>query len=110
MSQIESGRPKRRRSERHPTGAQLRAARALLNMSIKELAEQTGLAVNTIVRAEETNDPAPIHAANANLLVTTFEAGGVRFIPPADGLGAGARLIDPHQPLAFKRRRLTKGG
>lgn len=75
-------------------------------MSIKELAEQTGLAVNTIIRAEDTNDHAPIHAANANLLVATFEAGGVHFIPAADGLGAGARLVDPQQPLTFKRRRV----
>jgi transcriptional regulator with XRE-family HTH domain len=82
----------RRRAENHPTGAQLRAARALLNLSILELAGQTGLAVNTIKRAEATNGEAPITAANAALLVATFAKAGVEFLPAAQGAGAGVRF------------------
>jgi transcriptional regulator with XRE-family HTH domain len=85
------------------TGSQLRAARGLLNLSISELAERTGLAVNTIRRAEGTNDSAPITAANMKLLVATFEAAGVLFIP-ADDLGPGVRLKTA-QPLPMQTRR-----
>lgn len=85
------------------TGAQLRAARGLLNMSVSDLSERTGLAMNTIRRAEATNAVVPITAANAHLLVSTLEAAGVVFIP-ADTLGAGVRLgaID-QEPLQRRR-------
>lgn len=88
------------------TGSQLRAARGLLNLSVSELAELTGLALNTIKRAESTNGPAPVTAANMNLLVSTFEAAGILFIP-ADDLGPGARLKVP-EPLPMRPRR--RGG
>lgn len=90
------------------TGSQLRAARGLLNLSVAELAEQTGLAVNTIRRAEATNGPAPITAANLALLANVFERAGILFIP-ADRLGPGVRLKSPHpEPIQPRRRnRLT---
>lgn len=100
-------RPPRRKPADHPTGAQLRAARGLLNMSVLELSERTGLAVNTIKRAESVNTGAPINAANAKLLVTTLTAAGVAFIAPSDGLGAGARLVDDAQPALSRKRRST---
>jgi len=85
------------------TGAQLRAARGLLNMSVSDLAERTGLALNTVRKAESTNAAAPVTAANARLLASTLEAAGVVFIP-AGALGAGVQLRSPDQePL--KRRR-----
>lgn len=85
------------------TGAQIRAARGLLNLSVLELAERTGLALNTVRRAEATNDVAPITNANARLLVTTLEAAGVVFIP-ADELGPGVRLRDAAQAPLQRRR------
>lgn len=85
------------------TGAQLRAARGLLNMSVSDLSERTGLAMNTIRRAEATNAVAPITAANAQLLVSTLESAGVVFIA-ADTLGAGARLKDIDQAPLQRRR------
>jgi hypothetical protein len=60
-------------------------------MSASELAERTGLALNTVRRAEATNGPVPITVANANLLTTALEQAGVVFIP-ADELGPGVRL------------------
>ncbi|MFC0634697.1 helix-turn-helix domain-containing protein [Brevundimonas balnearis] len=88
------------------TGAQLRAARGLLNMSVSDLSERTGLAINTIRKAEKTNGPAEVSGATTKLLVTTLEAAGVIFIP-ADQQGAGVRLQSPDQePL---RRRRDKG-
>ena len=85
------------------TGAQLRAARGLLNMSVSDLSERTGLAINTIRRAEATNGIAPITAANAQLLVTTLEGAGVVFLP-ADTLGAGVRLRELDQEPLRRRR------
>ncbi len=89
------------------TGAQLRAARGLLNMSVSDLAERTGLALNTGRKAESTNAAAPVTTANARLLGATLEDAGVVFIP-AGMLGAGVQLRFPDQePL--KRRRDSKG-
>jgi transcriptional regulator with XRE-family HTH domain len=89
------------------TGAQLRAARGLLNMSVLELAERTGLALNTVRRAEATNGVVPITTANARLLVTTLATAGVIFIPADEQFGAGVRLLSADlQPL--QRRRTPK--
>jgi transcriptional regulator with XRE-family HTH domain len=89
------------------TGAQLRAARALLNVSVAELAETTGLAVNTIRRAEGTNGEAPITAANMKLLLTVLEQAGVLFIP-AETLGPGVRLASPDPAKMRLRKRDTR--
>lgn len=88
------------------TGAQLRAARGLLNLSVVELADQTGLAINTIRRAEATNGPAPITAANLTLLANVFDAAGVIFIAP-DELGPGVRMKS-REPLPARTRRRGK--
>lgn len=85
------------------TGAQLRAARGLLNMSVLELSERTGLALNTVRKAEATNGIAPITLANAKLLVSTLDELGVVFIP-ADSLGAGVRLRSVDQEPLQRRR------
>ena len=90
------------------TGAQLRAARGLLNLSVSEVAERTGLAVNTIRRAEGTNGPAPITAANMKLLIATFEETGVLFIPPDDfGPGVRLRSVEP-LPMQMRRREASR--
>lgn len=86
------------------TGAQLRAARGLVNLSVVEVAELTGLAVNTIRRAEATNGPVPINTANALVLRSTLEAAGVVFIP-GDALGPGVRLKASLPAPARRRRR-----
>jgi len=91
-------------AQAHPTGAQIRAARGLLNLSVAQLAERTRLGINTIKRAEATNDVAPITAANAKLIVSTLEEAGVEFIPPHGNAGAGVRFAtseaerDTYQP------------
>lgn len=85
------------------TGAQLRAARGLLNMSVSDLSERTGLAINTIRKAEKTNGPAEVTIASARLLVTTLESAGVLFIA-AGQHGAGVRLVSPDQEPLRRRR------
>lgn len=76
------------------TPAQLRAARGLLNLSVSELRERTGLAINTIRKAESADGFMSVYKPNAQLLRSTLEAAGVVFID-ADELGAGVRLRDP---------------
>ena len=88
------------------TGAQIRAARGLLNMSVAELASRTGLAVNTIRRAEATNEEAPITQANIKLLTATLREAGVSFIE-AGTMGPGVQLTNA-LPLPTQRRRKTR--
>lgn len=88
-------------------GSQLRAARGLVNLSVLELAERTGLAINTIRRAEGTNGVAPITAANMSALLDAFDAEGVAFIK-ADDLGPGVRLKSPEALQMRLRRRSSK--
>ncbi len=94
----------RKKPADHPTGAQLRAARGLLNMSVLDLAERTGLAPNTVKRAEGDNGPAPVNTANAKLMVATLQAAGAVFLPAEGDMGAGVRLAAPSQPALAKRR------
>lgn len=95
----------RKKPADHLTGAQLRAARGVLNLSVLELSERTGLAVNTIKRAEKPNGPSPINVANARLLMATLEAAGVTFLAAEGDLGAGVRLsVASTAPLTRRRR------
>lgn len=89
------------------TGAQLRAARGLLNMSVSVLSEQTGLAINTIRKAERTNGPVEVTTASAKLLVSTLEAAGVMFIPAGEW-GSGVRLRAVNQEALRRRREKPK--
>ncbi|MNI86038.1 hypothetical protein D3C73_1430930 [compost metagenome] len=73
-------------------------------MSVLDLAERTGLAPNTIKRAEGDNGPAPVNTANARLMVATLQAAGAIFLPAEGDMGAGVRLATPSQP-ALRRRR-----
>ena len=61
--------PPRKRLPDHPTGAQLRAARGLLNLSLVQLAEQTGLALNTLKRAEDGDAAQHVVLAIGRLLL-----------------------------------------
>ena len=87
-----------------PSGAQLRAARGLLNLSVAELADRTGLAINTIRRAESTNGTPAVTDANLRLLTATLETAGVVFIDASD-LGPGVRLksVSPLPPRSRRR-------
>lgn len=70
-----------------PTGAQLRAARAVIGLSASGVATETGLGVNTIRRAED-GGAAVLTVANAERLVATYRALGITFLEAnADGPG-----------------------
>lgn len=84
------------------TPAQLRAARGLLNWSVSELSARTGLAMNTVRKAESAKDFMSLYKPNAILLRRTLEEAGVVFID-ADTLGAGARLRGLSEPEGSRR-------
>ena len=72
------------------TAAQLRAARALVGLSAKELADQAVLGEATVRRAEKEDGQIKLTAANAARIVETLERAGVEFIGENGG-GEGVR-------------------
>jgi len=70
------------------TGAQARAARAILNWTVKDIADAANVSVSTIRRLEESDGPSNLRGDIANAIRDAFEASGVEFIllpsgPPA---------------------------
>jgi len=76
------------------TGAQIRAARALVRWSATDLARATGLGISTIRRAEAEDGVPPITNANLNALRVALEAIGIEFIAENGG-GVGVRFRKP---------------
>lgn len=74
------------------TGAQLRAARALLRWSAKETAERTGIALTTVQRLEQQDGMPGGRAQTLFDLQRAFEAAGVEFIGTPDD-APGVRLV-----------------
>jgi len=62
------------------TGAQIRAARALLRWSADDLAKHAKLGVATVRRAEATDGPPSITEANGEAVRAALEKAGVEFI------------------------------
>lgn len=62
------------------TGAQIRAARALLKWSGKDLAEKSGVSYPAIQRAEAVDDLPNMQTRNLAAIKEALEAGGVEFI------------------------------
>lgn len=76
------------------TGAQIRAARALLKWSGQTLAEKSGVSYPALQRAEAVDDLPNMQVRNLAAIKGALEAGGIEFI---DGSysgsgGPGARL------------------
>lgn len=71
------------------SGAQIRAARALLDLSAGDLAELAGLSRGVIQRAEI--GPSPVVAANLARIVEVLERQGIIFLA-SNGEGPGVRL------------------
>jgi hypothetical protein len=71
------------------TGAQIRAARGLLQWTALDLAQASALGVNTVRRAEAVNTETSLTAANEIAIRRAFEAAGVEF---TNGDQPGLRL------------------
>ena len=76
------------------TGAQIRAARALLGWTSQHLAEQAGINYATISRAEQFNGVPSVRAPTLASLQSALERGGVVFLADGDTRsgGPGVRL------------------
>lgn len=73
------------------TGAQMRAARALVRWSAKDLAKAASVGVATVRRAESEDGIPPTTLANRNAIRGALEAAGIEFISENGG-GPGVRL------------------
>ena len=73
------------------TSDQLRAARALIRWSAKDLAERSGVSLNTVQRMEAATGIPGGLTKNLAAIRTTLEAAGVEFIAENGG-GPGVRL------------------
>jgi transcriptional regulator with XRE-family HTH domain len=73
------------------TGAQIRAARALLGWTAEDLAREAMLGVATIRRAEAIDGAVQMTVANLHSVVTTFKRARVDFIRE-EGKGYGVFL------------------
>ena len=74
------------------TSDQIRAARALLRWSGKDLAEKTGLGFSTLMRLEVLEGVPSAQAKTLEAIQKAFESAGVEFIgTPEDGPGVRLR-------------------
>jgi len=73
------------------TSEQIRAARALLRMEQKDLAERSGVSLPTIKRLETQPGPLGAHGRTVDALRTALEAAGIIFVEQ-NGEGPGVRL------------------
>ena len=73
------------------SGAQIRAARALLRWSAADLVRESGVSPATIHRAESTDGKTTMTLANASAIRRALENAGVELIEENGG-GLGARL------------------
>jgi ribosome-binding protein aMBF1 (putative translation factor) len=74
------------------TAAQIRAARALLDWSQKQLSEKSKLSVPTIKRMESRVGPDRSTEVNVDAVRRTLETAGVIFLDPSKEGGAGVRF------------------
>jgi len=87
-----------RRSDSEFSGAQLRAARGLLNLSAEALARETRVSLRTIRRTEQDNGQVQINAANAERIKSVLEAHGIVFFSEDGTVGVKLKLRDYSQP------------
>jgi DNA-binding transcriptional regulator YiaG len=78
------------------TGTQIRAARAILKWSTRDLADKAMIGIATVHRAEAVDDVPGMNARTLMKLKATFEQGGVVFLdgPYSGSGGPGVRLRD----------------
>jgi transcriptional regulator with XRE-family HTH domain len=71
------------------TSEQIRGARAMLRIEQRELADKSGVSLETIKRIERTPGPISAYTATVDKLRRALEAAGIEF---SDGDEPGVRL------------------
>ncbi|GAB4222890.1 MAG: hypothetical protein Kow0076_4820 [Francisella sp.] len=82
------------------TSAQLKAARALLGIDQKQLAEISGLSLTTIQRMEGSDDMIRGNVESLTKLISALNSAGIELISenaPSNGKGRGVRLINTNK-------------
>jgi len=74
------------------TGAQIRAARAMLMLSRQQLANDSGVALTTLRRLESAESGRKAQRATLEAIRRAFERRGVIFIAADDTAADGVRL------------------
>ena len=80
------------------SSAQMRAARALLGIDQKQLAEMAGVSVPTIQRMESSQGNVRGVVGTLTKIIEALEAAGLELIGnehPSQGRGRGVRLKEP---------------
>jgi predicted transcriptional regulator len=83
------------------TSAQMRAARALLGIDQRQLAELSGVSLPTIQRMEASDGTVRCVVDTLTKVVEAFDAAGVELIgdhAPSQGGGRGVRFKQPKSP------------
>ncbi|TXN07942.1 helix-turn-helix domain-containing protein [Methylobacterium sp. WL103] len=73
-------------------GCQIRAARAILRLSLKELAKVSGVSDKTLRRCESVDGVPPVHRNTLHRIQQAFENQGVAFIDSVEAIGPGLYL------------------
>jgi transcriptional regulator with XRE-family HTH domain len=96
------------------TAAQMRAARALLNIDQRQLADLSGLSLPTIQRMEGSEDTIRGNVDSLMKLISALEEAGVELINEgaiSHGGGRGVRLKETRKDReALRRRGLIPSG
>jgi transcriptional regulator with XRE-family HTH domain len=80
------------------TGAQIRAARAILRWSAETLAKKAGIGIQTVKRMEAVDDVPPGRATTLADVQHSLEAAGIEFISENGGCpGVRLRKRQPKQ-------------
>jgi transcriptional regulator with XRE-family HTH domain len=90
------------------TAAQLRAARALVNIDQRELAELAGLSLPTIQRMEASEDIIRGNVDSLMKVIAALDGAGIELIGenvPSQGGGRGVRLRPRGADAGSARRR-----
>jgi transcriptional regulator with XRE-family HTH domain len=91
------------------TSEQIRAARALLRITVAELSNSAGIGLATIKRLEAAKGLPPAHARTLDALRKTFEGAGIEFIgTPEDAPGVRLRLVASADTSQFKTSPTSK--
>ena len=94
------------------TSLQLRAARALLDVDQRQLAELAGLSLPTIQRMEASDDIVRGNVDSLMKLIRALDAAGIELIGEgvvSEGGGRGVRLKAPAKATGGRRKALQRG-
>ena len=94
------------------TAGQLRAARALIAIDQRELAERSGLSVPTVQRMEASDGVIRGNVGSLMKLIRALDAAGIELINEgavSEGVGRGVRLKLPRSDSGHYRRKPPRG-